>query len=51
MLSEARLVDDDTASLISSDVTYYALLIPCLIPVLITFHFLIWLGHEFFVNN
>ncbi|KAK6745023.1 hypothetical protein RB195_011626 [Necator americanus] len=50
MTIEVRLVDDITASIIS-DTTYYALLIPCLIPVFIVFHFFIWLGHEFFIKD
>ncbi|CAD6187861.1 unnamed protein product [Caenorhabditis auriculariae] len=47
MLEGERWVDELTASLIGSDLCYYLLLIPSLVPVLIFFHFLILLGNEY----
>lgn len=46
-----RVVDELTAEIFTSDASYYSLLVPSLFPVLLLFHFLIWLGFEFFVSN
>lgn len=48
---EGRLVDEASTEVFNSDASYYALLAPNLIPVLILFHFLIWFGFEFFIHN
>lgn len=44
-------VDEQTLEFFNSADTYYALLLPSLIPALIVFNFFIEFGLEFFINN
>lgn len=46
-----RWVDELTATIFPTDSLYYVLLIPSLLPVLLSFHFLIWLGLLFADNK
>ncbi|KAF7639111.1 hypothetical protein Mgra_00001344 [Meloidogyne graminicola] len=44
-------VDESTLELFNSADTYYALLLPCLLPIIIIHFILIEIGLEFFINN